>query len=557
MLKSNTKQKKINQAEISKAWEYWYPLVFGYFFRRVDSISDVEDLTSETLIAFFNKYEEINNANGFVWQTAKNRLFSYIKEKSKIPKSKTIEDCEFLEFSYNKYDEPKNHQVFSSNFLKVRKNIKECIEKHLKETEKEIVYLSIIEEKNSTEIGYQIGLKPATVRQKLKRSIDKLNQKCVDIYQKKAGIIILPTLFFPSLSGNLGIEETWRYIFQRNVGYLTSRQLSLKNIFDQVKIKNNNFTNLDNYSAFANASNSRFLAYFSLAVLMTSAIFGAFVYLSINSTTTNNLPTGQSNYLPRNFAVNDFENLRLANVNNQWDVLFNNLNKNNQQNNNIDAQENSNNQKYEQLDIDDTDDTKNNDDNQENSPLNSERTSTSNEVLTSPDDINNDNGKDNLVTSASIEGDSCYIWEDQASQKYSKCTITNTLNSSNFLTLRNCNFDTCFPYSYYSFGRIIENKNKAYLFLRSVISEKYLNDNTKIAWNEQVEIFIYNSDNNLTKVETLNYYRSFDPDCIISRGYTSECFPGKTDQEISNIETNNINFENKINNYINEGQIPI
>jgi RNA polymerase sigma factor (sigma-70 family) len=253
MLMSSKAKSKMSPEQIQEAWNYWYPLVYGYFFRRINSRDDVEDLTSVTLTALFTK-DDVKNPKGFVWQTARNQLNKYIEKKSSSPTYITLDEVSenYLSSSIKNtpgYDE-QEPDVVSPWYLEKKKRLIECIENNLKEEAQEIVKLSLIEEKNSTQIGQILEIKPATVRQKLKRSIQKLRKECKTNWQK-AGIgilLIVPGIKANDLSNNIFMdknsyipkpkeEETWQYLFEENDSYLQGSQSGLANVFKKVGIE--------------------------------------------------------------------------------------------------------------------------------------------------------------------------------------------------------------------------------------------------------------------------------------------------------------------------------
>lgn len=182
-------QNNFTKNEIQESWNYWYPLVFGYFYRRVNSRQDVEDLTANTLTALFLN-PEVQNPKGFVWQTARNQLYKFIDQKTKHPENSHF-DIQNYENSFSIYSEPQNSFVsentnlenqYSSNYQSKIQELVKCCKNHLEENDYNMICLSVMEEKNSTEIGQVFNLKPATVRQKLKRSFSKLKQRCVQLW---------------------------------------------------------------------------------------------------------------------------------------------------------------------------------------------------------------------------------------------------------------------------------------------------------------------------------------------------------------------------------------
>ena len=81
----------MNNQTLQQKWDVYYPKVYGYFFRRVNNKTDVEDLTSMVLHKFFEvlinpeKSATLNNKNGYLWKIAHNHLVDFIKNKQKRP----------------------------------------------------------------------------------------------------------------------------------------------------------------------------------------------------------------------------------------------------------------------------------------------------------------------------------------------------------------------------------------------------------------------------------------------------------------------------------------
>lgn len=180
----------MTDAQAEQIWDYWYPLLYGYFFRRINDKDDVEEMVSNVLTIFLTK-ENIENPKAFMWGVARNQLILYYNEKSKLPQVQNYDlspdyysQMATTQDMYSEYE--KNYEGYenirSSNYLSFIQKLKVCIENHLKDKDKEIVVESIVHDKNSTILGQQLNLKPATVRQRLKRAVDKLKSKCVDIW---------------------------------------------------------------------------------------------------------------------------------------------------------------------------------------------------------------------------------------------------------------------------------------------------------------------------------------------------------------------------------------
>ena len=153
-------------------WDYWYNRVYGYFYRRVTSRHDVEDLTTSTLGDFFLKNEEIQNENGLMWTIAKNKLLTYIRDKGKHQHLNFDE----LENSISFEDIPSPRYQDKLDRLQV------CIQKQLNTADHKIMQLSIVSDFSSQRIAEESGLTSSNVRQRLSRSIKKVRKHCADIW---------------------------------------------------------------------------------------------------------------------------------------------------------------------------------------------------------------------------------------------------------------------------------------------------------------------------------------------------------------------------------------
>jgi len=173
--------KTVNKNE----WDEWYYKVYGYFYKRISNKSDVEDLTSEVMNTAFMA-QNVQNFSGYIWKVAHNFLVKYINTKNKEPMIVSVDnDEEFSQPEYvpEWYDEEAENQR-SIQYEAKKNQILECISSHTQSGEKELIVLSVIEEKNSTQIAQIMEIKPATVRKKLSRALNKIREKCRDIWMK-------------------------------------------------------------------------------------------------------------------------------------------------------------------------------------------------------------------------------------------------------------------------------------------------------------------------------------------------------------------------------------
>ncbi len=168
--------------QLEKMWEEYYPKVFGYFYRRVNTREDVEDLTSIVMQKFLDvmseRGEEIKSPNGYLWKMANNQLNYFINTKSKLPISvSTSEEYDSIDTSLDNYR--------SQNYKQKVESLMDCIKKVLKGVDFEIIKESLVEDKKSYEVAGELGLTADNVRQRLSRGLAKVRKKCGDLWFEK------------------------------------------------------------------------------------------------------------------------------------------------------------------------------------------------------------------------------------------------------------------------------------------------------------------------------------------------------------------------------------
>ena len=174
----------ISNQNLQKEWEYWYPRVYGYFYRRLNDQFIVEELTAQTLNTCFLA-KDIVNFKAYLWKVAHNYLVKYIDTKSKEFMVVGLDGTESLENESSFEVDTKIESSRSKNYKQTVKKLVGCLNKQFKtEQEKQLVNLSIVHDKNSTEIGKELNLKPGTVRQKLARAISRLKKGCTRIWHE-------------------------------------------------------------------------------------------------------------------------------------------------------------------------------------------------------------------------------------------------------------------------------------------------------------------------------------------------------------------------------------
>jgi len=173
------KSKNMTQKQLTQIFEQNFDKVFGYFYRRLTVREDVEDLTLVSLKIFLEKITdektEIQKPQAYLWSICHSQLVHFIKNKSKKPVSLDLSEEKF-EFKW------KIENTESLSFKNRMTKLQKCMQKVLSQTDFEIVNSCILDGVKAVEVGQKIDLKPATVRQKLKRSLDKIRKQCKKIW---------------------------------------------------------------------------------------------------------------------------------------------------------------------------------------------------------------------------------------------------------------------------------------------------------------------------------------------------------------------------------------
>jgi len=172
--------KIVSQEEWSKYWDKAY----GYFFRRISDKSQIEDLTTETLHAFFLTELKIENSNAFFWSIVRNKFLAYLKSKSSKSHQITTldENTEFrsqnisenIDLNVDDYDPFYNQKIAK---------LLECVQKQLSDKDANIVEMSVMCDFSSQRVATELNLSAGNVRVRLTRALSKLREKCRQIWE--------------------------------------------------------------------------------------------------------------------------------------------------------------------------------------------------------------------------------------------------------------------------------------------------------------------------------------------------------------------------------------
>ena len=566
--KKNKKKKPIpNLRDTRKSWDYWYPLVFGYFYRRLENREEVEDLTSKTLTAFLTTEKKVENPKAFVWQIAKNQLCIFIRQKNKALLTMSEQDMEGLSSSI---DEGSliEQKGYSENFLMKKKKLLELIEKSLKDVEYQIVYQSIILKKNSTEIGQSLNLKPATVRQKLKRSVSKLKGKYQGLWDKdNADILLLPgflqgflpgdwNFFTPDLSG-FGLSERVEKGFLKFLDLLGVSFVLHKIQLSKFKFKTPLLAVI--------ASITILLTIFSLPA--TSQLKKRSILYQVFKQDTSS-----------SSVSNDDENLSAIKFNQEISEQDQKLAQNNTETNLTTSQQPQNlqdsefifptdsplvspeNQKTSSNSLSQSSNTSSVSNPFENSVSSSQSSSN---IVTTPNKVKIAPGQEDESSSSSsqsskrqkiiltLQGKGCSALADWNEFEQFDCNLINNQFPDNPVLIRSCTQDGICKTDVKSIGRDLENRNyflsTNWLEIKTITTEP-VNSNSKIEYNitlNKLQLLQYNYETGeVVKNTVATFENSSQLDCNMrySNSYNQDCLPYYSPEEIDALKEKNILF---------------
>jgi RNA polymerase sigma factor (sigma-70 family) len=168
----------------SQEWKTRYDQVYGYFYRRVNSRSDVEDLTMETLERFYLSEKKIDNLNAFLWGIARNKMLEYIRYKGKnqFQELPDWNDIENNQINTNELQDNWLENYRSAEYQAKLDRLKECTKNQLSDLDMEIVELCVAQDFKSAEVATKLNITPDNTRQRLSRALKKLREKCREVW---------------------------------------------------------------------------------------------------------------------------------------------------------------------------------------------------------------------------------------------------------------------------------------------------------------------------------------------------------------------------------------
>lgn len=171
--------KQLSQTVFLKYYLRYYEKIYRYlYFRAYEDKALAEDLTSETFLKAFEKFETFDpekNFSSWIYAIARNCLIDHFR-KEKRHKEVSLSDYEnFLKTDSEEVQEAVDQKL-------IRKKILELLEL-LPQKEKELLLLKYFDQLENKEIVRILDINPATLRVQQHRALKKIKK-------------LLPSAFF-------------------------------------------------------------------------------------------------------------------------------------------------------------------------------------------------------------------------------------------------------------------------------------------------------------------------------------------------------------------------
>jgi RNA polymerase sigma-70 factor (ECF subfamily) len=175
------KEAKTNNESFVKLYDYYYPKILGYCFRRTLDLNLSKDLTSETFLKAFTgirKYQWRGIPfSSWLFRIASNEMNMLDRKKKYNPDSLTVlkesrvfETANTASLIEEKNELEKQLQQ-SKDFINVQQKLLLLPVKY-----QEVIALKYFEEKSVKEIAEILEIKEGTIKSLLSRGIEKLKQ---------------------------------------------------------------------------------------------------------------------------------------------------------------------------------------------------------------------------------------------------------------------------------------------------------------------------------------------------------------------------------------------
>lgn len=162
------------QISFNEVYNKYYKQILAYFFKRINSTSDAEDLTSEVFLysyKHFDKYDsEKASLSTWLYLIAKSRYYNYCRDKKN---TENIDDFENLIGSYG--DEMEKAIYIEELRIQLNKALN-----NLTDRQKNIVVMKYFEEMETEEIAEFYGTSSNNIRVQLCKALKNLRKYISD-----------------------------------------------------------------------------------------------------------------------------------------------------------------------------------------------------------------------------------------------------------------------------------------------------------------------------------------------------------------------------------------
>jgi RNA polymerase sigma factor (sigma-70 family) len=161
----------LTESQIDSLWNEYYQRVFAYFYKRINSYEDTEELAATSMTLFLSKVdkEEISSdaQYGYLWKIVRTQLANHLRIKLSKPIPISLENDEDFEMS-------DIESKISAQYESLIQSVFQQAEHLLKPDEFLLLKLSFQDGKNSIQIADQLSSNPVVIRKRLSRIIKKL-----------------------------------------------------------------------------------------------------------------------------------------------------------------------------------------------------------------------------------------------------------------------------------------------------------------------------------------------------------------------------------------------
>jgi RNA polymerase sigma factor (sigma-70 family) len=149
-------------------WNQWYNAIYGYVYRRVTVRATVEDITTEVLEDFFlADPEQMRDEKSYIFGIARNKVMYWIRSKYRTPSTVQLDETRDA-----------NKDEHSVEYQSRMQQLIACAKKHTSIEDFALIEMSVLYDYSSPTIAAELQLTPATVRQRLSRSLKRLRTLC-------------------------------------------------------------------------------------------------------------------------------------------------------------------------------------------------------------------------------------------------------------------------------------------------------------------------------------------------------------------------------------------